>query len=123
MNKPNFVPEKGFYYHYKHNLDGVVNNYAYELMGVGCHTEDDCRLQDEHLAVYRPLYSTASVYKFGQLFDIRPLSMWTGMVTVGGKIIPRFKKITDQKVISELKKIRDQMYGHRDNDHEPDIRL
>ncbi len=56
------MPERGFYYHYKHNPDGAVNNYAYEVMGVGCHTEDNCRPEDINLVVYRPLYES-SVYK------------------------------------------------------------
>ncbi len=38
---PTTIPEKGFYYHYKHDPKGEVNNYAYEVMGVGSHTEED----------------------------------------------------------------------------------
>ena len=40
---PKRVPEPGFYYHYKHNPNGPVNDYAYEVVGVGFHTEDDAR--------------------------------------------------------------------------------
>lgn len=32
-------PEQGFYYHYKHNPDGPVGNYAYEVVSIGYHTE------------------------------------------------------------------------------------
>ncbi len=56
------MPERGFYYHYKHDPDGEVNNYAYEVVGVGCHTEDDCRPIDINMVVYRPLYESAKVY-------------------------------------------------------------
>ncbi len=28
MNKPSQIPENGFYYHYKHDQKGEVNNYA-----------------------------------------------------------------------------------------------
>lgn len=34
------IPEKGFYYHYKHDPKGEFNNYAYEVVGLGLHTED-----------------------------------------------------------------------------------
>jgi hypothetical protein len=112
MKIPTKVPEKGFYYHYKHDPSGSVGNYAYEVVGVGCHTEDDCRPEDQNMVVYRPLYES-SVYKAGKLFDIRPLDMFMEDVPKGegGKMIPRFLKIYDQKTISELEKIRDEMYG------------
>lgn len=107
---PTNVPEKGFYYHYKHNPEGGVNNYAYEFMGVGHHTEDDCRPEDALLAVYRPLYE-AFVYKNGKMFDVRPLTMWMEEVTKEGKTFPRFARITDAAVIAELMDIRKEMYG------------
>lgn len=44
MKIPTKVPENGFYYHYKHSENKGINDYAYELIGVGCrHTEDDCK--------------------------------------------------------------------------------
>jgi hypothetical protein len=110
MKIPSKVPEKGFYYHYKHDPKGVINNYAYEMIGVGCHTEDDCRPEDANMVVYLPLYE-ASVYKAGKLFDLRPLEMWIGDVTKDGKTFPRFKKISDTEVIKELEAIRDKMYN------------
>ena len=106
---PTRVPERGFYYHYKHDPTGTVNNYAYEFMGAGVHTEDDCRPEDANMAVYRPLYE-ASVYKAGKLFDLRPLDMWMDEVTKDGRTFPRFQKITDPVVLAELTAIRDQMY-------------
>jgi hypothetical protein len=107
---PKDVPEKGFYYHYKHDPAGAVNNYAYEFMGVGHHTEDDCRPEDALLAVYRPLYE-AFVYKNGRMFDVRPLSMFMESVTKEGKTFPRFQKITDPLVIAELEQVRKEMYS------------
>jgi len=109
MKIPAQVPEKGFYYHYKHDTSGPVNNYAYEVVGVGCHTEDDCRPEDANMVVYRPLYES-SVYKAGKLFDLRPLEMWMGNVEKDGKTFPRFQKITDTEVIAELEVMRDRMY-------------
>jgi hypothetical protein len=109
MKIPSRVPEKGFYYHYKHDPSGPINNYAYEIVGVGCHTEDDCRPEDENLVVYRPLYES-TVYKAGKLFDIRPLEMFVESVTKNGKTIPRFQKITDPEVIARLVAIKAKMY-------------
>lgn len=109
MKIPKKVPKNGFYYHYKHDLQGAVNNYAYEVVGVGVHTEDDCRPEDASMVVYRPLYE-ASVYTAGKLFDLRPLEMWMGDVTKDGKTFPRFQEITDPVVLAELATIRDRMY-------------
>jgi len=111
---PKRVPEPGFYYHYKHDPSGLVNNYAYEVMGVGFHTEDDTRPGEEYFVVYRPLYE-ASVYKASKelgisCFDNRPLEMWMGEVEMNGKKSPRFQKITDPAVIAELDKVRSEMY-------------
>jgi hypothetical protein len=111
---PKRVPEQGFYYHYKHDPSGPVNNYAYEVLGVGFHTEDDTRPGEEHFVVYRPLYE-ASVYRASKeldvlCFDNRPLEMWMGEVEKEGVIIPRFKKITDPDIIAELERIRAEMY-------------
>ena len=110
MKTPIKVPEKGFYYHYKHDPAGPINNYAYEMVGVGCHTEEDCRPEDANMVVYLPLYE-ASVYKAGRLFDLRPLEMWMGDVTKDGKTFPRFTKITDEAIIRQLRAIKEEMYS------------
>lgn len=111
---PKKVPELGFYYHYKHDPSGEINNYAYEVIGVGFHTEDDARPGESHFLLYRPLYQ-ASVYKISKelnvpCFDNRPLEMWMGDVEKNGKKFPRFKKITTPEVIAELEKVRNEMY-------------
>jgi hypothetical protein len=108
---PDRVPEKGFYYHYKHDPNGAINNYAYEVLGVGHHTEDDCQPEDANLVVYRPLYESASVYRAGKMFDIRPLEMFMEDVTKDGVTRSLFAKITDEEVVKELGKIRGEMYG------------
>jgi len=106
MKIPKAVPEKGFYYHYKHDPKGPVNNYAYELVGVGCHTE-----LNVNFAIYLPLYESASVYKAGQFFDVRPLDMWMEDIVKNGVKRPRFKRITDLRVIAELQIRKRLMYG------------
>lgn len=106
MKTPDRVPEKGFYYHYKHDPAGPLKNYAYEFLNVGWHTEDD-----SFLAIYRPLYESAHVYQMGKFYDIRPLDMWMEDVTKDGKTFSRFAKITDPAVIAQLEEIKRQMYS------------
>ena len=110
MNIPTKIPSNGFYYHYKHDPDGPIGNYAYEVVGVGCHTEDDCRPEDANMVVYRPLYES-SVYKAGKLFDLRPLEMWMGEVVLNDKKILRFNKINDPAIIERLEIIKKKMYA------------
>lgn len=114
LPNPEKVPDLGFYHHYKHDPNGPVNNYAYEVVGVGYHTESDCRPGEEHFLIYRPLYE-ASVYKTSinlgiPCFDARPLKMWMENIEKEGKTFPRFKKITDQDTVKSLEEIRDKMY-------------
>ena len=109
MRIPEQIPELGFYYHYKHDPDGPIEDYAYELVGVGVHTEEDCRDEDANMAVYRPLYRSV-VYEEGKLVWLRPLSMWKETVEKGGKTMLRFRKIEDPELISRLAEIRNEMY-------------
>lgn len=104
------IPENGFYHHYKHDPDGPVNNYAYEVMGVGHHTEDDSRPEDVYMVVYRPLYEEASIYKAGKLFDLRPLGMFMENITKDGRTFPRFAKITDEAILAQLRLIAKKIY-------------
>jgi len=106
---PERMPEPGFYYHYKHGPEDAVNYMAYEVMGVGHHTEDDCRPMDANMLVYRPLYESF-VYEHGKMFDLRPLHMFFETAERDGKTVPRFQKIEDPAVIEELAAIRDRMY-------------
>jgi hypothetical protein len=111
LKRPEKVPEPGFYYHYKHDPQKGIRDYAYEFRGLFKHTENE----EEWFADYRPLYEEASVYRVAQelkmsVVDGRPLEMWMETVTKEGKIFPRFIKITDSLVIEELRKVRRQMY-------------
>lgn len=102
-------PEPGYYYHYKHDPSGEVNNYAYYIYGVGHHTEEDCRPEDTLMLVYRPLYE-AYVYKNGHMFDLRPLQMFYELVELNGQKVERFRQITDLGVLQKLQKIKQCMY-------------
>jgi len=106
---PEQMPEPGFYYHYKHDPAGAVNDFAYEVMGVGHHTEDDCRPVDANMLVYRPLYESF-VYEHGKMFDLRPLHMFYETAERNGQTVPRFTKVTDPATVAELTEIRDRMY-------------
>ena len=98
------VPEKGFYYHFKHDLLGSLENYAYEVMGVARHSEDG-----SYLVIYRPLYK--NTYPDAADYSARPLEMFMEEVARDGKTFSRFKKITDAVVIAQLEIIKDNMYG------------
>lgn len=111
---PKRVPEPGFYHHYKHNPDLGASDHAYEVIGVGFHTESTARPGEEHFLIYRPLYKQ-NVYEAQQklgiaCFDSRPLEMWMEDVEKDGKKLPRFRKITDSATIAELRRIRGLMY-------------
>ncbi|MDB5194092.1 MAG: hypothetical protein JWN50_106 [Parcubacteria group bacterium] len=104
MNPPQNIPGKGFYYHYKHDPNGPINAYAYQVLGVGHHTEEDL-----FFVVYRPIYE-AYVYKLGKMFDIRPLDTFMEQVEKDGYKIARFERVTDPLVLLKLIEIRDSMY-------------
>lgn len=92
----------GFYHHYKHDPNGPINNYAYEVLGVGSHTE-----KEEHVVVYRSLYHSP----YGNdMFAIRPYDMFIENVQVKGETTPRFRLITDTIIIKELMEVREVMY-------------
>lgn len=109
MNLPTATPETGYYYHYKHDPEGPVNNYAYFVLGAGHHTENDCRPEDRFMQVYYPLYESF-VYAHGKMADLRPLAMALEAVTIDGSEVPRFSRITDEAVIAELRALRNSMY-------------
>lgn len=113
------LPEPGFYYHYKHDPDESFNNYAYEVLGTGFHTEmpheDADSPEDAMFVVYRPLYESAFVYKLGKLFDVRPLKLFIEDVKKNGVVMKRFTPITNLALISKLelqaKKLYSQIHG------------
>lgn len=116
MELPPKVPSHKFYHHYKHDPSKGIHDYAYEVVSVGFHTEDDCKPDEKWFVNYRPLYENAAVYKASkelgiECIDNRPLLMWMGDVTKGGKTFPRFQEITDPGVIAELEKVSQEMYS------------
>ncbi len=110
MKVPFIIPDNGFYYHYKHEPHGPVNNYAYEVIGVGVNTEDDCRPEDASSVIYRPLYEP-SIYDAGKFFYLKALQLWMSDKVVDDISFPRYKEITDPEVILELTEIKRKMYG------------
>jgi hypothetical protein len=100
----------GFYYHYKHDHSGSINNYAYEVLGVGSHTEKEESSRDRYVVVYRPLYESG-FYMDGKMFAIRPYDMFVEEVEVNGVNVPRFRFILENEIIEELAEIKRAMYG------------
>lgn len=94
--------EPGFYYHFKHNSEDIFDH-AYEVTGVGRHTETEGLV-----VLYRPLYKL----EFLENADVcvRPLEMFTDMVERDGKTHQRFSKIIDSEIIKKLEEKRDEMY-------------
>jgi hypothetical protein len=102
-------PEIGaYYYHYKHDPNGSVNNYVYEIMNIAHHTEID-GLEESAMVIYAPLYESF-VYKQGKHWDARPLAMFMEQVEKDGKVFERFTKITDPETISKLDTIKKELY-------------
>ncbi len=101
--------QKGFYYHYKHDKSGEWNNYLYEVLNVGHHTEID-GLDESAMVVYRPLYESAGVYSAGKHWDVRPFDMFMEQVTKDGNTFDRFQYITDLEIIEKAKKLAEEMY-------------
>ncbi len=96
------IPEPGFYYHYKHDPEGPYTAYAYEVIGVSRHTEDQT-----YAVLYRPLYKNTFL---DVNYSARPLDMFMETVSKDGKEMPRFLKITDSTLVARLMMVRDSMY-------------
>lgn len=99
----------GFYYHYKHDPAGEWNNYLYEVLNIGHHTEID-GLDESAMVVYRPLYESAGVYGIGKHWDVRPYDMFMEQVTKDGKTFDRFQYITDPELIKKCEELTKEMY-------------
>ncbi len=98
------TPEKGFYYHYKHDPAKGENDHAYEVIGVAWHTESG-----ECSVLYRPLYENDFLKDAD--YCARPLTMFMEIVEREGQTFTRFARITDIALIAQLTHIRDTMYA------------
>lgn len=106
---PKKVPEPGYYYHYKHDPQKGVADYAYYIYGVGSHTEEYAKEPEKFFQVYRPLYESFA-YTHGKMFDLRPVHMFFEAAEWQGKEVERFTRIIDPSVIAELREIKRRMY-------------
>ena len=96
--------ELGFYYHYKHDSNGEINNYSYEVLGITMHSEDR-----SINVLYRPIYQNS--FLGNSNYFIRPFNMFIEVVEKDGKKLKRFVKITDEDIVAKLTEIRDRMYS------------
>jgi hypothetical protein len=62
------------------------------------------------MQIYRPLYEEAYAYRNGGLFDLRPLHMFYQPAQREGREVPRFTKIIDPTVITQLAAVKTRMY-------------
>jgi hypothetical protein len=99
----NALPPKGYYIHYKHDPDGSLYNYMYEIVGIGRNTEEKTLT-----VLYRPLYQNDWMPPAD--YQSRPLDMFMEYVEKDGQSIPRFNKITNAALIAELDQQRRIMY-------------
>ena len=94
------IPKAGdFYYHFKHNSNKDLFNYAYIIIGIAIHSETE-----ELLVAYKPLYSPNHVFDNKCDFCVRPLNMFIENVEKPNYIGPRFRLITDAQTIDQLRK-------------------
>jgi hypothetical protein len=106
---PENLPEPGVYYHFKHDPDGPVNNYAYYIYGVGHHTEDDCRTEDAFIQVYTGHYTRR--HSLPERRPLRPApAAHVKPAEWKGKRVKRFTRIVDPGVIAQLAAIKTRMY-------------
>lgn len=91
------MTNKTYYYHFKHDPSVSINNYAYELIGLGKNADTD-----EEFVIYKPLYRNDHIGKCD--FYIRSKNNFFETIIRKGKKIKRFKKISDKKVIAQLSK-------------------
>ena len=103
---PKNLPKPGYYYHFKHDPSGPLNNYAYYIYGVGHHTEDNCPEADAFMQVYRPLYENSYAYRNGGLFDLRPLRMFYEPAIKDGQQVERFTRITDPRSLQSFGQLK-----------------
>lgn len=109
MNRDLF-PKPGFYYHYKHDPNGPLEKYAYEIINIGHHTEIEG--EEGLLVIYRPLYPSAYVYQHGKMYDVRPIKMFLEPVDKPEYQGPRFIPITDPEIIAFLESKKLELYGN-----------
>ena len=64
----------------KHDPKGEFNNYAYEIIGIGHHTEMKGNFEESAMMIYRPLYESAKVYNAGKRYDLRPLERFVKLL-------------------------------------------
>ena len=95
------IPEKDFYYHYKHDELKGFNHHAYEVVGLVRHSEDESLL-----IIHLPSYENESLAP--AQYWTRPIELFFDEVIVNGKALPHFTKITDPETILKLREIRDQ---------------
>lgn len=103
ITKQDYPKIKGYYVHYKHDPSRSTYDHMYEVVGIGRNTETKT-----YTALYRPLYKND--WFLPANFQSRPIDMFLGNVKKDGKVIPRFTRITNKKLIAKLKILQKKMY-------------
>jgi len=91
------IPLTGFYYHFKHDVHGPINMYAYEVLGTARHTERE----NEFVVIYKPLYKNS--FLGNAQFFVRPLELFNKpAIDATGATVQRFTQIKDQGIIERI---------------------
>lgn len=94
--------KKGFYYHFKHNPNQSINNYAYWLVGIAKHSETE-----EITVIYKPMYKNE--WLGGVELISRPIDMFMDTVEKPEYSGPRFRLMEDPEIIARLSVLRDDL--------------
>ena len=100
MSQSSQLPKiNDYYYHYKHNPEMGIFDYAYKIIGIATHSETQ-----DLMVVYQPLYVSSNYDQVGVDFWVRPLTMFTEDVSIKEYNYQglRFKLITDSDLIQRL---------------------
>ncbi len=91
--------QKGFYYHFKHDPNLSINNYAYRLVGIAKNSETE-----EVTVIYKPMYKNKWLSE-AELIS-RPIDIFMDTVNKPEYTGPRFRFIEDPEIIAKLNDMR-----------------
>lgn len=107
LHIPKKIPERGFYYSYKHDPSGPIYNNAYYVSFVGFLSK---KQGGDAQVVYWPLDKEAPVYKAVKGVDLKSIEEWFEEKEKDGIKVPGYELIADEEIIEKLVKIRNEMF-------------
>jgi hypothetical protein len=101
LHQSHNIQPSTFYYHFKRDPNKGLEDGAYYVLGLGMNTEDRSQIS----VILKPLYycDPQKTDEKGISYQIRPLEYFVTPIDRESYTGPRFKLITDQKIIDQLK--------------------